>query len=89
MLQSLVTGDYDKQSLVRFIVVVVPGTRRNLFSVMTVAKRGIITIFDYENPTLEGFNVTKRSDCRLQRENGPLCVATVSLGPTLLRGVLP
>ena len=36
----------------------VPGIERNLFSVMTSAKKYIVTIFDYENPRLEGFNVT-------------------------------
>ena len=37
---------------------VVPGVRRNLFSVMTAAKKSIVIIFDYENPRLEGLNVT-------------------------------
>ena len=37
---------------------VVPGIGRNLFSVMTAAKKGIATIFDYESPRLEGFNAT-------------------------------
>ena len=37
---------------------VVPGIGRNLFSVMAVAKKSIVTIFDYENLRLEGFTVT-------------------------------
>ena len=33
------------------------GIGRNLFSVMTAAKKGIVTIFDNESPRLEAFNV--------------------------------
>ena len=36
----------------------VPRIGRNLFSVMTSAKKGIVTIFDYKNPRLEGSNTT-------------------------------
>ena len=43
-----------------------PGIRRNLFSVMTAAKKGPVTIFDFENPRLEGINVT----VPLQSESG-------------------
>ena len=35
----------------------VPWIGRNLFSVITAAKKGIVTIFDYKNPSLESFNV--------------------------------
>ena len=58
MLQGLVADDNGNQILVRVDIVVVPGIGRNLFSVMTAAKKGIATIFDYENPRLEGLNVT-------------------------------
>ena len=58
VLQGLVTDDYGNQILVRVNIVVVSGIRHNLFSVMTTAKKGIVTTFDYENPRLEGFNVT-------------------------------
>ena len=58
VLQGLVTDDNGNQILVRVDIVVVPKIGRNLFSVMTAAKKGIATIFDYENPRLEGFNVT-------------------------------
>ena len=54
VLQGLVTDDYGNQILVRFN--------------MTVAKKGIVTIFDCENPSLEGFNVT----VPLRRESGDL-----------------
>ena len=60
MPQGLVTDDNGNQILVRVHIVVVPGIGRNLFSVMTAAKKGIATIFDNENPRLEGFNVTER-----------------------------
>ena len=56
-LQGLVTDGYGNQTLVRVDIVVVSGIGRNLFSVMTAAKKGIMTIFDCENPRLEGFNV--------------------------------
>ena len=68
VLQGLVTDDNGNQILVRVDVVVVSGIRRNLFSVMTAAKKGIAIIFDYENPRLEGFNVT----VPLRSESGDL-----------------
>ena len=58
MLQGLVTDGYDNQILVRVHIVVVPGIGRNRFSVMIGAKKGIAIIFNYENPNLEGNNVT-------------------------------
>ena len=58
VLQGLVTDDYGKQILVRVNIVVVPGIGPNLFSVTTAAKKGIVAIFDFENPRLEGFSVT-------------------------------
>ena len=36
----------------------VPGIGSNLLSVMTAAKKGIVIIFDNENPRLKEFNVT-------------------------------
>ena len=57
VLQGLVTDDNGDQILVSVDIVVVPGIGRNLFSVMTAAKKGIATIFDYENPRLKRFNV--------------------------------
>ena len=58
VLQGLVTDDYGNLALVRVDIVVVPGIGRNLFSVMTAVKISIMTIFDLENPRLEGINVT-------------------------------
>ena len=68
LLQGLVTDDYGNQILVRVIIVVVAGIGCNLFSVMTAAKKGIMIIFDYENPRLEGFNIT----VPLRSESGDL-----------------
>ena len=36
----------------------VPGTGRNMVSIITAAQKGIVTIFDYQNVSLRGFNVT-------------------------------
>ena len=58
VLQDLVTDDNGNQILVRVDIAVVPGIRHNLFSVGTAAKKGIATIFDYNNSRLERFNVT-------------------------------
>ena len=68
VLQGLVTDDNSNQILVRVDIVVVPGIGRNLFSVMTSAKTGITTIFDYENPRLAGLDVTMP----LRSESGDL-----------------
>ena len=68
MLQGLVTDDNGYQILARADIVMAPGIGHNLFSVMTAAKKGIVTIFDYQNLGLEGFNVT----VPLRSENGGL-----------------
>ena len=46
VLQGHVTDDNSNQILVRVDIVMVPEFGRNLFSVMTAAKKGIATIFD-------------------------------------------
>ena len=68
VLQGLVNDDNGNQILVRVDIMVVPGIGRNLFSVMTAAKKGTATIFDYENPWLERFKVT----VPLRSESGDL-----------------
>ena len=68
MLQGLVTDDNGNQIPLRVDIVVVPRTGRNLFLGVTVAKKGIVTIFDYENPRLEGFDAT----VPLRNESGEL-----------------
>ena len=69
-LQSLVADDYGNRIFVRIDIVVVPGIEHNLFSVTTVAKKGVL---DYENPRLEGINVT----VPLRSEGGDLLYAFV------------
>ena len=68
VLQGLVINDNGNQILVRVDIVVVPGIGRSPFSVMAAAKKGIATIFDYENSRLKGFNVT----LPLRNESGDL-----------------
>ena len=58
VLQGLVTDDDGNQIFVRIDIVVVPGIGRNIFLVMTAAKKGIATILDHESPRMEEFNVT-------------------------------
>ena len=68
VMQVLVTDDNGSQTLVWVDIVVVPGIRRNLFSVMTATSKGTVTIFDYERPRLDGFNVAML----LRSESGDL-----------------
>ena len=58
VLQGLVADNYGNQILVRVDTVVVHGMGRNLFSVITAAKKGIVAIFGHENSRLEGVNFT-------------------------------
>ena len=48
VLQGLFTDDCGNQILLWVDIVVVLGSGHNLFSVMTVAKKGIMTVFEYE-----------------------------------------
>ena len=68
VLQGLIAKDYGNQILVWVSIVVVPKIGRNLFSVMAAAKKGFVTIFDYESPKLEGFDVS----VPLRSESGDL-----------------
>ena len=68
VLLGLVTDDNGNQILVRVDIVLVPGIGRDLFSVTTVTKKDIVTIFHYENSRLEGFSVTEP----LRSESGDL-----------------
>ena len=58
VLQGLIADNYDNHILVRVDTVVVPGIGRNLFSVITAAKKDIVAIFGHENSRLEEVNVT-------------------------------
>ena len=77
VLQNLVTDNACNKIVVRVDIVVVPGIGRNLFSVLTAPKKDIATIFDYQNPRLEGFSVTvplrNESDSRVLVRDGLEC----------------
>ena len=68
MLQSLVTDDNGNQILVRVNIVEVPEIGYNLFSVMTAAKKGIVNIFNDENPMLKRIDIA----VPLQSQSGDL-----------------
>ena len=56
-LQGVITDNYGNDHLVRIQILAVPTIERNLFSVKTATRNGIIFIFDCENPQLEAFGV--------------------------------
>ena len=58
VLQGLVTDDNGSQIRVRIYIMVMPEIGRNLFSVMTAAKKGIVVILDYETPRIKGIDIT-------------------------------
>ena len=58
ILQGVITDNCGNGQLVRIQVLVVPTIERNLFSVKTATRNGIVSIFDRENPRLEAFGVT-------------------------------
>ena len=53
ILQGLVTDNHGEQHLARIAIFIVPGIGRNLFSVKSAAKKGVVSIFDFDNPRLE------------------------------------
>ena len=75
VLYGLATDYYGNRILVRVDIVVVPRIGRNLFAVMTAAKKGIVTTFDYENSRLEGLNAT----VSLRSENDDLYLSVLDL----------
>ena len=75
MLQGLIADNYGNQIFVRVDTVVVHGMGRNLFSVITVAKKGIVAIFGHENSRLEEFIVT----VPLRSESGDLYLFVLDL----------
>ena len=58
VLQGLVTDNYSNKTLDRVDIVLVSRIERNLSSATAAVQKGLVTIFDYEKPRLEGFNVT-------------------------------
>ena len=58
ILQGLVTDNHGEQHLARIAILVVPGIGCNLFSVKSATKKSVISIFDFDNPTLELSGIT-------------------------------
>ena len=58
IIESVVTDNYGNDRLVRIQIVVVHAIGRNLFSVKTAIRNGIVSIFNRENPRLEAVGVT-------------------------------
>ena len=58
ILQGVITDNYGNGHLVRIQILVVPTIGRNLFSVKTATRNGIVSIFDRENSRLEAFGIT-------------------------------
>ena len=58
ILQGLVTDNHGEQHLARVAILIVPGTGRNLFSVKSTTKKGVVSIFDFENVRLELSDIT-------------------------------
>ena len=75
LLQGVIAENYGNQTLVRVDTVVVHGMGRNLFWVITAAKKGIVATFGHENSRLEEVNVT----VPLQSESGDLYLIVLDL----------
>ena len=58
ILQGLVTDNHGEQHLARIAILIVPGIGRNLFSVQSATKKGVVSIFDFDNPRLELSGIT-------------------------------
>ena len=58
ILQGLVTDNHGEQHLARIAILIVPGIGCNLFSVKSATKKGVVSIFDFENPGLELSGIT-------------------------------
>ena len=58
VLRGLITDDYGKYRFARIAILIVPGIGRDLFSVKTAARKGIVLIFDVIKPRLEAGGIT-------------------------------
>ena len=58
ILQGVVTDSHGEQHLARIAILIVPDIGRNLFSVKSATKKGVVTIFDFDNPRLELSGIT-------------------------------
>ena len=63
ILQGLVTDSNIKQYLARITVLIVPGIGCNLFYIKSATKKGVDSIFNFDNPRLEfsGINISLRA----------------------------
>ena len=52
ILQGLVTDNYGEQHLAWISILIVPGIGRNLFSIKSTTKKGVVFVFDFDNPRL-------------------------------------
>ena len=58
ILKVLVTDNHGEQHLARIAILIVPGIRRNIFSAKSATKKGVVSIFDFDNPRLELSGIT-------------------------------
>ena len=58
ILQDLVTDNHGGQYVARIAIFIVLGIGRNLFAVKSATKKGVVSIFDFDNPSLELSGIT-------------------------------
>ena len=75
IIQGVITDNYGNGHLIRIQILVAPTIGRDLFSVKTATRSGIVSIFDRDNPWLEAFGVT----LPLSGEQDGLCSLVLDL----------
>ena len=68
ILQGLITDNHGKLYLARVAILIVPGIGRNIFSVESATKKGVVSISDFDNSRLELSDIT----IPLRAEDGDL-----------------
>ena len=58
ILQDFVADNHGEQHLARIATLILPGIGRTLFSVKLATKKGVVSIFDFDNPRLEVSGIT-------------------------------
>ena len=58
ILQGLITDNHEEQHLAQIAILIVPGIGRNLLFVKLTTKKGVVSIFDFDNPRLELSGIT-------------------------------
>ena len=56
--QGLVTDNHGEQHFARIAILIVPDIGCNLFSVKSATKKGVVSIFGFDNPGLELSSIT-------------------------------